>query len=1377
MSNSAPKQLNDALFPESREKKSIGESFKQALSSTDRNLTPEENERRIESNLDDIIRRVAEERDSLNNATAKDFTTEDLNSVKEVAQEIIEEEKPKAHLQATVDIPQFKKVKPEIVATVPTTGAKAVFPTEVKPVVSEERPTPVVRSPEPTKLEPTRVEPTRVERAIVPPFTAKNDNKDLDVKRDVELKKVTEPKRPTPQAHQQQQRRAVQSVSVPSSKQEADKSLQATIFFTGVWIVAAVVIAVSQVSKGLGILEWSGLASMFMMPVLFAWVVYSLFQKKKETQIYPQFIKKELMNIMYPTSETEGRVKEELSSLCRQAAELTDATNESLALIAKAREGLRQEIGQFTTMSKEAEGNVIHLGNVMKDRMLKLDSLTKSLEARTTKIGEKATESSAELERAATNLMQRVGRIETDMGSSVEKVLGATNTAQGRIETVRKLLSQAVTSLELTSEEVSVSVKKSAESFNEHGAQLTQAADRVSKEKTEFLNSIEDQIKALEEMSFSITDRLVVSKQAISDEKQNLQNVIQSVADQTEVIKTTVESSVDEVGSTVEHMREAVSEVEGRIGAQLERLTGVLANLERQGDNFTDIGQSTSRRLGDAMTAALSSADAISDAVRKGADTLRQASDQAIGNSAKVSEKVLERIKSLGNANEGISKRLVEFADLFDKNKASLERASSESEQQIVETKELLDAQALLLTTAFTTTREEIEGIRRSFDLPLTGLTESVAKLDRNSKQIDEVMSKRIEELGSMGDKAVEQASEIRQTLRDQIQELSTLSGQLTSNSRAINEQLEKQQTQLSNQVVDAVTDIEKVSLSLNTQVANVSAASHKASERIHALDSKIAARYEEIQGGAAKAFDALDQLGIRLGQESTSMGAVINQINVKIEHILEALGEGVESISDQSLVANNNTDTLIQKLSDLSTQIEAVAEVGRYNVEQVSDVFEQRIAVLKSVSGTVSADIAKASSILKQQSDNITESAENAGAKIRSAGQMLENQSSDIHLVTDQATLKVESIQKVITGKFHEIASSVGQAVAQLEDVGTKFQKCADEVDESADRIEARFSGASKEARSEIKNLADVAENTALLAAKAIQRVKGETDDFMEEATKSLRSLNEISNDYKDRTNELNVQMERSIELSQDYSNRIRSQITSVGKAANETADEIVSRLADLSDKSLHVGDVASAVSERIGTSSKSLSDQTTHLVTTAKRITDTLGETSNIFIKQSTMLGKASDVAMEKAKEVVEADFGLKREAFFTSAKFVIESLHSLSVDFTRMLEGGEVPEKSWKAFQKGDIAVFTRRLLQLKDGIPVEKIKTKYTDDNEFRNYVQRYFRLFEEIYDNAAKTDHSDLLTSTFSGSDIGKLYYFLCTVTEREPRGEDKRLLH
>jgi hypothetical protein len=139
-----------------------------------------------------------------------------------------------------------------------------------------------------------------------------------------------------------------------------------------------------------------------------------------------------------------------------------------------------------------------------------------------------------------------------------------------------------------------------------------------------------------------------------------------------------------------------------------------------------------------------------------------------------------------------------------------------------------------------------------------------------------------------------------------------------------------------------------------------------------------------------------------------------------------------------------------------------------------------------------------------------------------------------------------------------------------------------------------------------------------------------------------------------------------------------------------------------------------------------------------------------------------------MKQIDAIRDSEWKAKREAFMSSSKFVVESLHSLSVDVTRMLEG-EIQEKTWKSYQKGDMYAFTRRLVEMGDKLPMDRVRDKYASDSEFRNYVSRFIRQFEEVYDQALTNDHGDLLGTTFMSSDIGKLYQLLCTATGREVR--------
>jgi Asp-tRNA(Asn)/Glu-tRNA(Gln) amidotransferase A subunit family amidase len=179
-------------------------------------------------------------------------------------------------------------------------------------------------------------------------------------------------------------------------------------------------------------------------------------------------------------------------------------------------------------------------------------------------------------------------------------------------------------------------------------------------------------------------------------------------------------------------------------------------------------------------------------------------------------------------------------------------------------------------------------------------------------------------------------------------------------------------------------------------------------------------------------------------------------------------------------------------------------------------------------------------------------------------------------------------------------------------------------------------------------------------------------------------------------------------------------------------------------------------------------LAEESERLVTVSMKALKASEEASSTFARQSNAMFKAAQDATKQIDAIRDSEWKAKRDAFLSSAKFVVESLHSLSVDITRISEGG-IQEKAWKSYQSGDIGAFTRRLVEMGDKLPIDKIRDKYSLDSEFRNYVARFVRQFEEVYDQALTNDHGDLLGATFSSSDVGKLYQILCTAMGREPR--------
>ena len=60
-------------------------------------------------------------------------------------------------------------------------------------------------------------------------------------------------------------------------------------------------------------------------------------------------------------------------------------------------------------------------------------------------------------------------------------------------------------------------------------------------------------------------------------------------------------------------------------------------------------------------------------------------------------------------------------------------------------------------------------------------------------------------------------------------------------------------------------------------------------------------------------------------------------------------------------------------------------------------------------------------------------------------------------------------------------------------------------------------------------------------------------------------------------------------------------------------------------------------------------------------------------------------------------------------------------------------------------------------------LEAASAKFARDGEFRTYVQRYIRQFEELYAQARASDHGAMLTVALGSGDIARLYDLLTQV--------------
>ena len=119
--------------------------------------------------------------------------------------------------------------------------------------------------------------------------------------------------------------------------------------------------------------------------------------------------------------------------------------------------------------------------------------------------------------------------------------------------------------------------------------------------------------------------------------------------------------------------------------------------------------------------------------------------------------------------------------------------------------------------------------------------------------------------------------------------------------------------------------------------------------------------------------------------------------------------------------------------------------------------------------------------------------------------------------------------------------------------------------------------------------------------------------------------------------------------------------------------------------------------------------------------------------FARHTDALLDASRAAEAQSRHLEEQRTNVSVEKFLQTAAYIVERLQSLSVDISRIFQPN-IDDKTWQEFHDGDRSVFLRKTLKTLDRQQIAAIKTRYEEDDQFRDYVNRYLAEFDFRYSN-------------------------------------------
>lgn len=561
----------------------------------------------------------------------------------------------------------------------------------------------------------------------------------------------------------------------------------------------------------------------------------------------------------------------------------------------------------------------------------------------------------------------------------------------------------------------------------------------------------------------------------------------------------------------------------------------------------------------------------------------------------------------------------------------------------------------------------------------------------------------------------------------------------IETQARSINE-LSQQNLKTTEKTIDL---LEAQAQSMDIRFTDKEAALNTISERILREVKNV----EKSGLNAAARLEKTLNLAKNETQElTTALSAVINKFDQTTDSAQNQIQSMIERTGEHVLNLGKVGQEYQQNIDDFHT---ALIEKAQY-LKSLDNFFHKPLRDLE----TTIADIEKRYQAIE--------------TKMRAVNTQVNATRSDVIKDVEHSrtqALKQIDVLKDLSACVHESLSglNIKQAIDQL-------QRLTHIISDS-EQMFTTLETAAQSAHKETYNLRQSTKSTVKEVETFSAQTKKSVQDLLDDAEHRLASVYKggqaAAAQALDATKILETTLAQSTKLGETIIANI-NQLTKASDTVNTTLTRNSETLQSHVDAISTAGTLAV---QKLDTASNKLTEKTQSFMDVSSAALNAAYDAGDRFKKHSQTLLKSAEEAYEITKDVQENILRTRQQEAVESAEFVLEALHSLSVDLMRLTNGG-VSEKQWKAYQSGQRSVFTEAMVSLLDDIPQTELFKKFKEDSEFRTSVLRFIKRFEDFWDDLNKkhaqkrgASSSTLLQETIGSSMVAKLYTGLCTIAD------------
>jgi uncharacterized phage infection (PIP) family protein YhgE len=973
-----------------------------------------------------------------------------------------------------------------------------------------------------------------------------------------------------------------------------------------------------------------------------------------------------------------------------------------------------------------------------------------------------------------------------ELAASAERIVG-------RLSLVQREVRREVEHVQSAGEDARAGLQRFQDSFRQSAEQFTPIVFQVAESVDGLEQRLSAGIRQLSDGAESTRERLGWTLEILQGESNALAGAMQDLENRVAAVGESVSGQGDQFSERVrtafaglenagDTIRDSVQRLEAAAeagGTQQARIVTALgdrtAALELAGQTLVERLGSVHGSLKEAVAAAARTEDGAADEARTMAATLRneiaalneagnrfstmqaQLNDQArlIADASTRANAPLQtlqaNVESLRATGESLSHLTAGLDARLDEAVARMARGSDE----MAATLDRADGTADGLERAVRDGTTRLSGLAEDLSERTARLTGLIGEREEGLREALSASDARAQALAAVWREEAEQLQGIQANSERATARVRTLADELQDRLNGLVDTADG----LGGRFTGLPDAIAAAARQLEERAGTAAAGMEASGERLRASSGEILAAIDEASGSGARWAGAAQELLGQLQAARTDldaggreMAAMVERSRSETERLQAAVAQGTDALGATAGDLAGKVDHVTTAYDQRVAALLRAMTLATARANEINAAFRREAADVGEVNRLAEDAAARLAGLqegLRRQTESLSSEAEGLNARLAGLPAVVDETMTALQQRTDATLARARLSSEGLAGALGQMLERVEGAMARGDRLTADIEAGSGRLTEASETAVDRLGVLASQFQQQLAAFQDTVRETVAAINHAGESIGGRMAQLDDGVARMDAGV---------------ARLDQGVARVDESVGRVDAGIDRVDGKAESTRESVTAITED-------IGRWMESTSERLTAAGARLRDEMTAMAATARDVRAELERTPRMpAAPAAAAAADAPEMPADAAaapRDEAPAAPPPRRQAFIASARPVLEGLHVLSVDIDRLLDE-DIPESAWRAFHRGDLSAFTRRLAARRDSLPLADIAGRYGEDEAFRGHVDRYIGQFERVIADALRHESGDLMSTGLITSDIGKVYMLLCTALDRQP---------